>query len=187
MSDKPQARKRQPEYVRQQLLSSAARLAVEKGPASVTVSAVAEAAGVTKGGFFHHFPSKQALVEGLFDEVIRQLDHDIDQFIAVDSLDYGCFSRAYIRTVFLDSHTENSWAVLSFTLGSDTQLTRKWDSWLANRLEQHQHTDSDPQLEVARLASDGLWFSSLLHRVRTTELFPHMEQRLVAMTLTAAG
>jgi len=186
MSDKPQSRKRQPEYVRQQLLISAARLAVEQGPASVTVSAVAEASGVTKGGFFHHFPSKQALIEGLFDEIIHQLDRDIDQFIAADPQQYGCFSRAYIRTIFLDCHTENSWAVLSFTLGSDSQLTCKWDSWLKNRLEQHQQTDSDPQLEVARLASDGLWFACMLHRVGTREMFPHMESRLIAMTLAAS-
>jgi DNA-binding transcriptional regulator YbjK len=57
----PYHRQKQPEAVRRALLEQAARLAVEQGVAAVTVQAIADAAGVTKGGLTHHFPSKQAL------------------------------------------------------------------------------------------------------------------------------
>lgn len=43
-------RKKHPEAVRQQLLDVAAKLSLEKGPASVTLDAVSQAAGVSKGG-----------------------------------------------------------------------------------------------------------------------------------------
>jgi hypothetical protein len=42
---------KQPELVRRALLDHAAKLAVEQGLAAVTVQAVSDAAGVTKGGF----------------------------------------------------------------------------------------------------------------------------------------
>ncbi|MFS2221642.1 TetR/AcrR family transcriptional regulator [Pantoea sp. B65] len=182
MSDKPQARKRQPEQVRQQLLQSAARLATEQGVNAVTVSAVAQAAGVTKGGFFHHFPSKQALIEGLFDDMLQRLDEDLDQLIAGDPLPYGCFTRGYVKLAFLDNQKENGWAAISFTMLTDIDLTVKWDNWLANRLQKHQATDSDPHLEVIRLAADGVWLASLVHRQKK---FCHTEQQLLSMTLGA--
>ncbi|MDQ1833378.1 TetR/AcrR family transcriptional regulator [Massilia scottii] len=47
------------------MLSCAAKIAVEEGQAGVTVQAVAQAAGVSKGGLFHHFANKQALVESM--------------------------------------------------------------------------------------------------------------------------
>ena len=56
-------RKKQPEVVRRNLLDCAAKLAAEQGVAALSVQAVADAAGVTKGGLFHHFPSKQVLLE----------------------------------------------------------------------------------------------------------------------------
>lgn len=46
---------------RLKLLSAAVALVREKGYASTTVDELCEAAGVTKGAFFHHFKSKDAL------------------------------------------------------------------------------------------------------------------------------
>ncbi|NAR87806.1 TetR/AcrR family transcriptional regulator, partial [Acinetobacter haemolyticus] len=33
--------------------------------------------------------------------------------------------------------------------------------WLKNRLSQHAETDSHPNLELIRLAADGLWLQSI--------------------------
>lgn len=46
---------------RTRILEAAQRLVLERGFAAVTVDAVIDAAGVSKGAFFHHFPSKAAL------------------------------------------------------------------------------------------------------------------------------
>jgi TetR/AcrR family transcriptional repressor of nem operon len=46
---------------RQRLLDAALSLIREKGYSSTSVDALCAEAGVTKGAFFHHFPSKDAL------------------------------------------------------------------------------------------------------------------------------
>jgi TetR/AcrR family transcriptional regulator, transcriptional repressor for nem operon len=46
---------------RERILDAAQRLVLERGFAGTSVDAVLAEASVTKGGFFHHFPSKQAL------------------------------------------------------------------------------------------------------------------------------
>ncbi|WP_437615807.1 TetR/AcrR family transcriptional regulator [Erwinia sp. V71] len=182
MSEKATVRKRQPEYVRQQLLQSAARLAAEKGIAGVTVNAVAEAAGVTKGGFFHHFPSKHALVDAMFDEILQQVDIEVDQLMARDPEPWGRFTRAYVSTAFMDIHPEYGWAALSFSILNDIDLSVKWDAWLSARMEQHQATDSDPVLNVVRLAADGVCLRALLNRSSPKKQGDQLEEQLLAMT-----
>jgi TetR/AcrR family transcriptional regulator, transcriptional repressor for nem operon len=50
---------------RERLLHAAHDLVMRQGFAATTVDAVLEAAPATKGGFFHHFPSKAALGDAL--------------------------------------------------------------------------------------------------------------------------
>lgn len=70
---------------RERILDEAGRLIVERGFAATTVDAMLEAAGTTKGAFFHHFPTKaslgRALVEryaaedvALLDELMREAE-----------------------------------------------------------------------------------------------------------------
>jgi AcrR family transcriptional regulator len=146
-------RKKQPELVRRALIEHAARLAVEQGLAAVTVQAVSDATGVTKGGFMHHFPSKQALVSAVFEELVEIIDRDIEARIATDGESYGVFTRAYLVSVFdvgLDADG-GPWASLSMSWLTDPDL----------RLARHRDTDGDVQLAIVRLAADGLWVSDL--------------------------
>src|SRR3712207_5579596 len=46
---------------RDRILDAAQHLLLERGFGGTSVDAVLAEASVTKGGFFHHFPSKQAL------------------------------------------------------------------------------------------------------------------------------
>lgn len=50
---------------RDRILDAASRLVVERGLSATTVDAVLEAASTTKGAFFHHFESKNALGRAL--------------------------------------------------------------------------------------------------------------------------
>lgn len=52
---------RDPEATQTAILEAAERLFLERGPAAVSMSAVAEAAGVTKSLIHHHFGSKEGL------------------------------------------------------------------------------------------------------------------------------
>jgi TetR/AcrR family transcriptional repressor of nem operon len=59
--DHGNARQQSKVGVRQKLLDAALSLIREKGYASTSVDALCSEAGVTKGAFFHHFESKDAL------------------------------------------------------------------------------------------------------------------------------
>jgi AcrR family transcriptional regulator len=157
-------RKKQPEVVRQKLLDCTSRILVERGTAGLTVQAVAEAAGVTKGGLLHHFPSKQKLLEGVFAELLRLMDAEIDDAMARDPSGYGRFTRAYVRsTLCVDARPgPNLCTALSLSMLTELPLRRAWGDWLKARLLRHQDTDADPSLQFVRYAADGVWLAELL-------------------------
>lgn len=67
---------------REQILDAYERLLIEQGERAATLTAVADAAGVSKGGLLYHFPSKDALVEGLIARVDAVLQHDLEVMAA---------------------------------------------------------------------------------------------------------
>lgn len=56
---------------RERLLDAAQQLVIERGFSATTVDAIIEAAGSSKGAFFHHFPSKADLGRVLVDRYAR--------------------------------------------------------------------------------------------------------------------
>jgi AcrR family transcriptional regulator len=178
-------RKKQPELVRRALLDAAARLATEQGLAGVTIQAIADAVGVTKGGLLHHFPSKQALVDAVFANILEQLDAEIDAYMAVDDERQGSFTRAYVQAVFDDCERGSSgpWAGASVSLVMDPLLRRMWCAWLQARLERHRKTDGGLALEIVRRAADGVWMAYMLQTegIPSVEL-PVLRAKLIAMT-----
>lgn len=159
-------RKKQPALVRRKLLDRAAKLAVKSGLNSVTIQSVAKAAGVTTGGLLHHFSSKQALIQAVFENLLEQLDADIDALMAQDQRPIGSFTRAYVRTSFPDlSEAESKLraAIYAYAMG-DSAMRWMWADWLQARLQRHADTDSGPMLEVVRYAADGAWMADSMHR-----------------------
>nr|WP_306873355.1 TetR/AcrR family transcriptional regulator [Neorhizobium galegae] len=157
-------REKQPEQVRRSLLDHAARCAVDEGLGSLTLQAVADAASVTKGGLLHHFPSKQALIEAVFEDLLGKLDMEIDRLMSEDAIDRGRFTRAYVDAFFQVTRdgAESPWAALSISCMTDARLRQLWSEWMRDRLERHAHTDSHPAFKLARYAADGIWLANLM-------------------------
>lgn len=174
--------KKYPEDTRQALLDSAAKLAIEQGMGAVSLKAVAEGAGVTKGGLFHYFDNKQALIDELFEQLIGRLDEKIDQLMASDDVEFGAFTRAYIRTALVHLEEQSPWTAISFAMEDNDQLIERWNSWLSERLTRHSNSDYDARLEIARLAADGIWFTALLNNQQPQEQFMHLLEPLLQMT-----
>jgi len=160
---KAHQREKQPDAVRRSLLDQAARHAAEDGLAAITLQSVADAAHVTKGGLLHHFPSKQALIEAVFEDLLGTLDQQIDRLMDADPVAYGSFTRAYIDAFFQVTRDGESspWAALSISCMTDAKLRTLWSEWMHKRLERHMYTDSDPHLALARYAADGIWLANL--------------------------
>lgn len=177
------ARRKEPEAVRRALLDSAAQTVARHGFAALTIQTVADAAGVTKGGLFHHFPSKQALVEGMFADQLDKLDRMLDAHIAADPQPRGAFTRAYVAAVFdREQFGKNSvWAAMAASLAADPALRSLWANWYHARCARHCETDSAPALEVVRLAADGAWYAYLIDEPAWNA--DTVRQALLAMTV----
>ncbi|WP_411035640.1 TetR/AcrR family transcriptional regulator [Shinella sp. BYT-45] len=157
-------RKKHPEAVRRQLLEVAARLSLEKGPSSVTLDAVSQAAGVSKGGLLHHFPNKLSLLDGLFDDLTEKLDRAIGEKMRDDPEPKGRFTRAYVAVCFLPEGMADGeqWKVLTVALISEPHLRERWRQWVERHFAENVGTDSSLDAVLVRYAVDGLWLADLL-------------------------
>jgi AcrR family transcriptional regulator len=70
---------------RDRLLDAAERVVVESGATHLTLDAVAKSAGVSKGGLLYHFPSKEALLEGMLSRHFRDVDAEVSRRLALRS------------------------------------------------------------------------------------------------------
>jgi AcrR family transcriptional regulator len=61
------------------ILKAGRRLFGEQGFAATTMDDIAEAARVAKGAVYHHFATKEAVFEAVFDQVSRDLVLEIDR------------------------------------------------------------------------------------------------------------
>jgi len=69
---------------RAQLLDIAAKLFAERGFKNTTVRDIADAAGILSGSLYHHFDSKEAMVDELLDSFQRALWQEYDAIDASD-------------------------------------------------------------------------------------------------------
>ena len=75
---------------RQKLVAAASKLIVEKGINSVSVVAVAKAAGITRPGAYYHFKTRDALLEA----VRNDTDHQLVRTVAGSKEDKYLYSQA---------------------------------------------------------------------------------------------
>lgn len=143
------------------LLKSAIEILLKAGIQGFTLQAVAENAQISKGGLLHYFPNKRALILGIYQDIIERFEAKLDQLIQEDEIDYGSFTRAYLKTILLDTKTgmHSQLATLYIALSNDPELSILWEKWFNAQQEKHAKTDNDDQLHIIRLAADGIWFN----------------------------
>ena len=60
------------------ILGATREVAVKYGVSQLTIDAVAEAAGVSKGGVLYHFPSKKSLITALMQQYVDHLSQELE-------------------------------------------------------------------------------------------------------------
>jgi AcrR family transcriptional regulator len=178
-------RKKQPALVRRSLIEQAETIALQQGLGAVTVQAVADAAGVTKGGFFHHFSSKQALLEAVVQDMLGRFAEVVEQTIAQDAEPWGRFTRAYVVATFADPafRAGGQWSALHVSMMGEPALRQIYTEWLDEKLNRFHETDGSPELRIVRLAADGAWLANLLRDEGTPPAdFSDLLPLLIAMT-----
>lgn len=148
---------------RQQILRAAQQVVVEQGANALTLEAVARAADVSKGGLLYHFPTKEALISGMIDELCVVFEAALAETAAEDKGEAGRFTRAYLRATFAtDREAQVVGAALFAAVANNFELVAPFRSRMRQWQAQIEQDGLDPALATAiRLAADGLWFADL--------------------------
>ena len=95
-------RTRNPDDKIERILTAARKILADGGYMTrFSLNAVAAEAGVSKGGLLHHFPSKEALLRGLSENLIDFFEEQLMVEMAKEPEGAsGRFTRAYINTAF---------------------------------------------------------------------------------------
>jgi AcrR family transcriptional regulator len=148
-----------------QLLAAANKVIVSQGVEALTLDAVANAAGVSKGGLLHHFPNKEALIAAMvqqaLDKFVEALNDELARDPAPDTP--GHWVRAYIRASALDDQEnyELHFNLLAANFTNPKLLKPMRDFW-ENCHNKIVSSGLDPKVAtMIRLAMDGLWLTNL--------------------------
>lgn len=161
-SPKLSKRKNNPQQLRHTLLNTTKTLIATEGISGLSMQKVADGAGVSKGGLFHHFKSKDELIYTVIQLYINKLNAAILEDIAIYGQTTGAFTKAYVRVFFdnTDIGLTSDWSGLIYAISTQKILNELWQSWLDEKLQQFHHTDSNIQLSLVRYAVDGIWLST---------------------------
>lgn len=111
----------QPEHkaeIHQKIVKDAARRVRTEGLAGAAVSAVMRDTGLTHGGFYKHFPSKDELLIEALAEAFREIADHLAQ--AAQDSEPGAGWRAIVKTYLTPEHADHAeWECPLAALGSE--------------------------------------------------------------------
>jgi AcrR family transcriptional regulator len=146
---------------RRRVIDAAVQVVSERGAAALTLEAVAEAAGVSKGGLLYHFPSKEALVGGMVEALCDRFEEAVAERSTGPGP--GRSALAYLAATAAQGDDEiHQWQSLcaAFLLNPD-QLNRWRDKCHDWRREDAGDGGDPVDALILRLAADGLWLSDM--------------------------
>ncbi|GII02731.1 TetR/AcrR family transcriptional regulator [Planobispora takensis] len=138
---------------REGLLDAAEELLSDQGSSALTLAAVAERAGCSKGGLLYHFSSKEALIKGMVERLIEEFD----ELVAAQGHD--TYTKNYLAATFaaVRSGRIRRWAVVTGASGNPyllAPLREAMARWHREGLD----GEPDPAAaQIVRLACEGLW------------------------------
>ncbi|KGM31600.1 TetR/AcrR family transcriptional regulator [Inquilinus limosus] len=148
------------------ILTAAEQVVLERGVPALTLDAVAEAAGLSKGGLIYHFESKEALIRAMIARIGACMQERMDRLTAADAQP-GALTRAYLGAAFPPPGTPDDRdamreAALIAALGYDPSLLAPYAAQYAGWVDRQKADGIDPVLAaIIRLAADGLWLNEV--------------------------
>jgi AcrR family transcriptional regulator len=137
---KPNLHQSQSEATRERLLSSAMQAMQHTGAGTISIAAVAQAAGMTTGAVQHHFPSKAALMMQVLGRLVNALESDTNFWPPAG---WSLARRA-------DHFVQQAWAQLY----SQPRFSTAWAAYLAAR---------DDALMMAHIAEQRSLIQQRMH------------------------
>lgn len=166
------------------ILKATAKIINEEGIFSLTLEAVAKVAGVSKGGLLYHFPSKEALLEGMVNYLLCGFADDMGKTVLADNVEKGKWTRAYTNLTFeqekddIDMNTAFLAAV-----ATKPDLLKPMAEQLQKIHVNIENDNIDPIIAtIIRLAVDGIYFNQLYGIELKDSTRQQVLQRLIALT-----
>ena len=150
---------------RDDVLNAAATIIANQGVGAFTIDAVAREAGVTKGGVLHHFPSKEALLDGLITLVLQNFQARVLEAMNEEPAETpGRWLRAYLRSVVAIEYQDKQLIpALAAVVTADPSKLAPTHASSAHNHDAAMKDGLDPvEATLIRLAADGIVFSRAL-------------------------
>lgn len=148
---------------RERILDALAEILIDQGSSAVTLEAVADGAGVSKGGLLYHFPSKNALVNGL----VERMAAEAEELFAAAPHHSGGVTGAFLEDSLPTSRAEAAlyWSLIAALRSQElaspeamsliNDIFTRWATMLREDV-------GDPVLaETIRLVGDGLYLTAI--------------------------
>lgn len=148
---------------KEEILLAAAKIVSERGIFDLTLEAVAEEAGISKGGLLYHFPSKEALVKGMVEHLASNYQDKIEYNAASDPKSKGKWTRAYVDVTFNQTYqNKDMHAGLLAAKAVNPELLNPIRKLYIEWQHEIEHDELDPvRATIIRLATDGIWLAEL--------------------------
>ena len=151
-------------HKRPQILAAAAQIVKDQGAAHLTIDAVAAQSGLSKGGVLYHFPSKQALLEGMLERLLAEITTSNEQL----RTEHAAAANPALIARIIEQHNQTPMqramerAILA-TAAEDPKLLAPAHEAAASAFEDIAAGSSTPELSwVVLLAVEGLRFLEML-------------------------
>ncbi len=164
------------------ILEAAAKIINIEGVFSLTLEAVAKQAGISKGGLLYHFPSKDALLQGMVDYLTESFTQATSTAVKQDACEQGKWVRAYTNQTFTQFNVGLNTAFLA-AVATNPELLKSMAEKFEVLHRQMENDNIDPIIAtIVRLAADGIYFNQLYGMELQEELREKVLRRLISLT-----
>jgi AcrR family transcriptional regulator len=174
------------ETSRDTILDAAQAVVLERGASHVTLDAVAERAGLSKGGVLHHFQNKEAMLAALVERMVRTFTAVVDEKRRLLGDDPARALEAHVEAVFsMGDQMNDATCALLPALSSNPGLLEPLRALYREHYgELARSSVGQDQAAIVSLALDGLW---LMEMFQISPLAPADEARVKALLLRMAS
>lgn len=146
------------------ILDAAEAVVRRLGAAHMTLDAVAEQAGVSKGGLLYNFPTKESLLEAMISRQVERCELNRAEAEKLTGNDGSGKLRAYVESALqLDGGMRETCAPLLVAGANNPKLLDPVRTHYRKLIAEFEGSDMDfEDALVVMLAADGLWLLELL-------------------------
>jgi AcrR family transcriptional regulator len=162
---------------RELILSTAAEMFARKGLRATTVRAIADAVGVLSGSLYHHFPSKDAIVDEVLTRYLDAIRARYAVVLASGKDPADCLHDLVVTSLEVAEEQPHATAVyqneaqylrempaFSTLQSAATEIQQAWLQVIAAGVADGSFRDDIPARVFYRLIRDAVWLSVRWHR-----------------------